>query len=80
MPPWFSLPERITVLSLGGIPYPELRLIVHPTVSANVGEDIKGPLGTDVNSYKFGEDMLTATEEGKWVGYVYLNPTTEKEE
>ena len=24
--------------------------------------------------------MLTATEEGKWVGYVYLNPTTEKEE
>ena len=28
MPPWFSLPERITVLSLGGIPYPELRLVV----------------------------------------------------
>ena len=53
---------------------------MHPTVSANVGEDIKGPLGTDVNSYNFGEDMLMATEDGKWVGYVYLNPTTEKEE
>ena len=56
------------------------RVIVHPAVSANVGEDIKGPLGTDVNGYNFGEDMLTVTEEGKWVDYVYLNPTTDKEE
>ena len=27
MPPWFSLPERITVLSWGGIPDPQLRLL-----------------------------------------------------
>ncbi len=36
--------------------------------------DLKGPLGIDPNSYPFGQDMLSATEEGKWVSYVFRNP------
>ena len=28
----------------------------------------------DANGYNFGPDMLSATEEGKWVSYVYRNP------
>ncbi len=36
--------------------------------------DIKGPLGIDPNSYPFGEEMLSATERGKWVSYVFRNP------
>ena len=29
--------------------------------------DLKGWVGTDANGYKFGPDMLSATEDGKWV-------------
>ena len=36
--------------------------------------DLKGWVGTDANGYKFGPDMLSATEDGKWVSYVYQNP------
>ena len=39
-----------------------------------IGEDLTGPLGTDANGYNFGPEMLSATEEGKWVSYVYRNP------
>lgn len=39
-----------------------------------LNEDIKGSLGTDPNSYQFGQEMLTATGEGKWVSYVASNP------
>ena len=38
------------------------------------GVDIKGPLGTDALGYVFGEQILTATEDGKWVSYVHRNP------
>ena len=31
-------------------------------------------MGTDVNGYNFGPEMLSATDEGKWVSYVYHNP------
>ena len=31
-------------------------------------------MGTDANGYNFGPDMLSVTEEGKWVSYVYQNP------
>ena len=41
-----------------------------------IGEDLKGPIGTDANGYNFGPEMLSATEEGKWVSYVYKNPET----
>ena len=39
-----------------------------------LGEDLKGPIGTDANGYNFGPEMLSATDEGKWVSYVYSNP------
>ena len=39
-----------------------------------LGLDLKGWVGTDANGYNFGADMLSATEEGKWVSYVYKNP------
>ena len=39
-----------------------------------LGQDLKGPIGTDANGYNFGPDMLSATGEGKWVSYVFRNP------
>ena len=48
-------------------------VIAHPDPS-RLGLDVKGPVGTDVNGYNFGPEMLSATEEGKWVSYVYRNP------
>lgn len=41
-----------------------------------VGLDVKGPIGVDVTGYNFGLDMIKATEEGKWVSYIFLNPAT----
>ena len=42
-----------------------------------LGQDLKGPIGTDANGYNFGPGMLSATEDGKWVSYVYRNPESE---
>ena len=39
-----------------------------------IGQDLKGPIGTDANGYNFGPEMLSATGEGKWVSYVFRNP------
>ena len=39
-----------------------------------VGLDVKGPVGTDINGYNYGPEMLAATEAGRWVPYVYVNP------
>ena len=41
------------------------------------GLDVKGAVGTDINGYKFGPEMLAATEAGRWVPYVYVNPAAE---
>ena len=49
------------------------RVIGHPDPK-RLGLDLKGWVGTDVNGYNFGPQMLSATEEGKWVSYVYRNP------
>ena len=38
------------------------------------GLDVKGWVGIDANGYRFGPDLLSTTEEGKWVSYVYRNP------
>ena len=40
------------------------------------GHNLSGWIGTDVNGFAFGEQMLTATENGKWVPYFYVNPAT----
>ena len=41
-----------------------------------LGLDLKGWVGTDANGYNFGSEMLSATEEGKWVSYVFQNPAS----
>ncbi len=48
-------------------------VIGHPDPH-RLGLDLKGWVGTDANGYNFGPDMLSATEDGKWVSYVYRNP------
>lgn len=34
----------------------------------------------DSTGYPYGQELLSANENGKWVTYVYHNPTTDKEE
>ena len=51
-------------------------VISHPTVPTNVGENLYGPLGTDATERDFGSEIMAATETGKWVDYIYLNPAT----
>ena len=48
-------------------------VIAHPEPE-RVGLDVKGWVGTDVNGYEFGPEMLAADEDGRWVSYVYRNP------
>ena len=48
-------------------------VIGHPD-SDRLGLDVKGWVGFDANGYNFGPTMLSATEDGKWVSYVYSNP------
>ena len=50
-------------------------VIGHPDPERR-GLDVKGWVGTDANGYNFGPEMLAATEDGKWVSYVYRNPET----
>ena len=49
-------------------------LVIGDPDPGRVGLDLKGPAGTDVNGYNFGPELLSATEDGKWVSYVYRNP------
>ena len=53
------------------------RVVIHTTVPDNIGRNLNGPLGTDVTGKDFGSEMMSATEEGHWVDYVYLNPANE---
>ena len=49
-------------------------LIIGDPDPGRVGLDVKGSAGTDANGYHFGPELLSATEDGKWVSYVYRNP------
>ena len=49
------------------------RIVSHPDPQ-RVGLDLKGWVGTDANGYNFAPEMLSATEEGRWVTYVFANP------
>ena len=49
------------------------RVIAHPE-PGRLGLDLNGWVGIDANGYRFGPEMLSATEDGKWVSYVYRNP------
>ena len=48
-------------------------VIGHPDAH-RMGLEVKGWVGTDATGYNFGPDMLSATEDGKWVSYVFRNP------
>ena len=48
-------------------------VIAHPD-PGRLGLDLNGWVGTDANGYEYGPAMLSATEDGKWVSYVYRNP------
>ena len=41
-----------------------------------LGRDANDPIYSDINGYFYGPDLLSATEEGKWVGYAFQNPGT----
>ena len=49
------------------------RIAAHPDPQ-RVGLDVNGWVGTDTNGYNFAPGMLSATDEGKWVSYVFANP------
>ena len=53
--------------------------VAHPNPDVR-GENLNGPLGTDVTGYEFGTEMLAAPESGKWVEYVFLNLAAERQE
>ena len=55
------------------------RLIAHANPDL-LGMDLKEELGLDVTGYRFGDLMLTATEEGIWVDYLFLNLATGNQE
>lgn len=38
-----------------------------------LGEGVEA-VGTDANGHEFWRDMITATEDGKWLAYVWQNP------
>ncbi|WP_419920260.1 hypothetical protein [Candidatus Poriferisodalis sp.] len=48
-------------------------VIAHPE-ALRIGHDLNGAIGTDINGYVFGHEVLSATEDGKWVPYFYVNP------
>ena len=48
-------------------------VVAHPD-PGRLGLDLNGWVAIDANGYNFGPEMLSATEEGKWVSYVYQNP------
>ena len=55
------------------------QLIAHANPDL-IGMDLKGDLGVDVTGYRFGDLMLTATEEGLWVDYLFQNLATGNQE
>ena len=40
------------------------------------GQNITGPIGTDVTGHEFGSEFVSADENGKWVSYVFTDPVT----
>ena len=55
------------------------KLIAHANPDL-IGMDLKGDLGVDVTGYRFGDLMLSATEEGVWVDYLFQNLATGNQE
>ncbi len=55
-------------------------VLAHPTVPSNVGQTLHEILGATPEGLAAAEAMVTATEAGKWVDYVYLNPQSGQQE
>ncbi|MYI82155.1 MAG: hypothetical protein F4056_02190, partial [Chloroflexi bacterium] len=49
-------------------------IISHAPTPADIGRSLYDDLGVDVTGYAFGPHMAAATESGRWISYVYLNP------
>lgn len=49
-------------------------VIAHPTVPENVGMSLHEILGATPEGLAAADEMVAATEAGKWVDYTYLNP------
>ncbi len=52
--------------------------LAHPIFPHLIGTDIKDVVGS--NGYELGKEIAKATEEGHWVGYLWPNPVTNREE
>ena len=55
-------------------------IISHGPTPANIGLSLYGGLGVDITGYAFGPHMAAATENGRWISYVFLNPESGAEE
>ena len=55
-------------------------VLAHPTVPQNVGMTLLEILGATAEGRAAAEQMVTATETGKWVDYTYLNPQSGNQE
>ena len=49
-------------------------VLANPTFPENVGLTLHEILGTTPEGLVSADEMVTATETGKWVDYTYLNP------
>ena len=55
-------------------------VLAYPTVPENVGMTLQEILGATPEGRQAAEEMVTATETGKWVDYTYLNPQSGNQE
>ena len=51
------------------------RIVAHYD-QGRLGEDLKGPAGVDIAQYRYGDVLLAAPEEGRWVDYMHRNPAS----
>lgn len=65
-----SLDEQwyVFVTDLDGV------VLAHPTVPENVGMTLHEILGATPEGLASADEMIAATETGKWVDYTYVNP------
>ncbi len=49
-------------------------VVAHPTFPENIGLTLHEILGTTPSGLVSTDELVTATETGKWVDYTYINP------
>ncbi len=70
---YYSSPESVDGQWYVFIVSADGTVLAHPEAGL-IGESLHGWVGTDINGYEFGPEMLAADEAGRWVPYVYVNP------